>query len=89
MRVSTRPLEGDAEAWDPDSPGPFADLAGSQLVSVAGTTAVVRDQDGHEMTVWPGYLVIRPDGAGDGEAFFTSQARFGPGTARVWGPVPG
>ena len=65
-------IEGPAAAWDPEDPGPFEDMAGSQLVRVDGETAVIRTKDGHEMPVYPGWLVIRPDGSTDGEARFTT-----------------
>lgn len=89
MRVATRPLEGDAEAFDPENPEPFIALAGDRLIAVEGGTARVREEDGHEMTVYPGWLAIRPDGSGDGEALFTSQANFGPDAPRLWGPAGG
>ncbi len=72
MRVSTRPLEGAAEAWDPADPGPFQALAGSQFAGREGDTALIRTQGGCVMHAHPGWLVIRADGSGDGEALFTS-----------------
>ncbi|HMH94020.1 MAG TPA: hypothetical protein VK586_23440 [Streptosporangiaceae bacterium] len=89
MRVTTIPLEGEAEAFDPENPGPFIRLAGDRLIRIAGGTALVREEDGHEMTVYRGWLVIRPDGSGDGEALFTSQSNFGQDAPRLWGPAAG
>jgi hypothetical protein len=65
-------IEGDAAAWDPENPGPFAEKAGSQLIRTEGGTAIVRTKDGPEMPVYPGWLAVRPDGSADGEARFTT-----------------
>jgi hypothetical protein len=72
MRVATIPLDGEVQPFDPQAPGPFADLAGSQLVRLEGGTAVVRTQGGTEDTAYPGWLVFRADGSEDGEAVFLS-----------------
>mgnify|MGYP001581131755 CR=1 FL=1 len=72
LRARERPAEGPAAVWDPADPGDFTRLAGSQLVRVDGDTAWIRTGNGGEMPVYPGWLVILPDGAGDGQAVFTT-----------------
>ncbi len=76
LRARERPAEGPAAVWDPADPGDFTRLAGSQLVSVnSDGTATIRTQNGGMMPVYPGWLVIVPDGAGDGEATFHTPER--------------
>jgi hypothetical protein len=80
MRVATRELQGDAEAWDPGNPAPFLALAGSRVIRVEGETAVVTSNgapEGTEMTVYPGWLAVRADGSGDGEALFATPESIG------------
>jgi hypothetical protein len=72
MRVKLLPLEGEAEPFDPADPAPFTAIAGSQLVEVAGGVARVRTQRGVEMTAYPGWFAVRPDGSADGEVVFAS-----------------
>ena len=89
MRVETRPLAGDAEAWDPENPGPFEALAGSRFIRTEGETAIVTSRgapDGTEMPVYPGWLVIRADGSTDGEALFATPENLG-GLFGTWEPV--
>ncbi len=76
LRARERPAEGPAAVWDPADPGDFTRLAGSQLVSVnSDGTATIRTQNGGMMPVYPGWLVIVPDGGGDGEATFHTPER--------------
>jgi hypothetical protein len=77
MRVATRPIEGDAAAWDPENPGPFEALAGSMFAGQDGDLGLVRTKGGCTMHIHPGWLVIRPDGTGDGEAIFTVPENLG------------
>jgi hypothetical protein len=84
MRIQTRPLEADAEAWDPANPGPFIALAGSQFVAADGDTALIRTQGGCVMHAHPGWVVIRVDGSADGEARFAAPENVG-GAASTWG----
>jgi hypothetical protein len=88
VQLTTQPLTGDGEAFDPQDPGPFARLAGSQLVRFNGGTAIIRTRGGDgipsvEMPVYPGWLVIRPAGSGDGEALFLAPENVGEG--QTWG----
>lgn len=87
MRVQARPLAGDAEAWDPENPGPFQALAGTQFTGTDGDLALVRMRNGCVMHAHPGWLVIRPDGSGDGEAVFTVPENVG--DQGLWGPAAG
>jgi hypothetical protein len=90
IRVTTLPIEGDAEPFDPENPGPFAAMAGTQLVRLEGDAAVVHDEEGREHVIYPGGLAIRPDGSGDGEVLFTTQTRFArEGRRRLWGLAGG
>lgn len=75
LRARTIPAEGPAAVFGQSSPEEFARLAGSQLVRVSGDTAVVLTKGGDEVTVHPGWVVIAPDGAGDGHAVFTAPER--------------
>jgi hypothetical protein len=77
MRVATRPLQGDAAAWDPENPGPFEALAGSMFEGRDGDLALVRTKSGCVMHVHPGWLVIRPDGSEDGKAIFMVPENLG------------
>jgi len=83
VRLTTNPLTADAEAWDPANPAPFTRLAGSQYLGTDGDTALYRSREGREGRAWPGWLVIRPDGSGDGEALFTDPVNVGDG--EIWG----
>jgi hypothetical protein len=88
MRVSRNaaPVEGDAEAWGEGTRGRFIELAGSQFLREEAGNAVV-SVDGREDVMYPGWLVIRPDGSGDGEAQFASERQLGDGTLCAWSPV--
>ena len=77
MRLTTKPVTADAEAWNPADPGPFAQVAGSQFLGNDGNLAVVRMQNGCVMHVHEGWLVVRIDGAGDGQAFFITPEHLG------------
>jgi len=75
MRARTIPVEGPAAVFDPASPAEFIAKAGSQLVGVRGEVAVVLTAGGDEVTVHSGWVVIVPDGEGDGGAVFTTPER--------------
>jgi hypothetical protein len=75
LRARTIPAEGPAAVFDPADTGEFARLAGSQLVSVSDDIAVVLTEGGDEVTVHRGWVVIAPDGTGDGHAVFTTPER--------------
>jgi hypothetical protein len=87
--VETVPLRAKAAYWDPADPEPFLALAGTRYLRTEGETAVVTSNgapEGTEMTVYPGWAVIRAAGSGDGQALFVTpenlQEPFGP-----WGPA--
>lgn len=75
MRAETIPFAGDAEVWDPESPEKFRQRAGAQFLRVEDGNAIVLTEDGREQTVWPGWVVMLPDGRGDGQALFSSPMR--------------
>jgi hypothetical protein len=83
MRLAARPVTASAEPWDPADPGPFRALAGSQFLRADGDRAVVRTQSGREMSIDPGWLVILPDGGGDGDAAFAEPRNVG-GPLSTW-----
>jgi hypothetical protein len=83
MRVHTNPLSADAEPLDPANPGPFIALAGSQFVRMDGESALYRSREGREGRAYPGWLVIRPDGSGDGGALFADPVNVG--DDEIWG----
>lgn len=62
MRITTNPVGGDAEPWDPAAPSPFTSLAGSRFEGTQGENALFRTWDGDLMAVLPGWLVIRLEG---------------------------
>lgn len=84
VRLTTRPLEADAEPWDPSDPEPFKALAGSQFIGTDGDLAVFRGRDGCVGHAHPGWLAVRIDGAGDGEAIFMTPDHAGEGRTAVW-----
>lgn len=87
MRLTTRNVTAEAEAWDPADQGPFRALAGSQFLLAQGDgTAVVRTRDGRELAVSPGWLAILPDGGGDGDASFAEPSNLG-GPLSLWAPA--
>jgi hypothetical protein len=75
MRAETITFEGPAAAWDPEDQEPFRAVAGSQVLRVEDGNAVVLTADGHETTVYPGWLAILPEGDGDGRALFAAPNR--------------
>lgn len=89
MRVATIPMEAEAEAWDPGDPEPFKRLAGTRYLRTEGEKAIVMTTcapDGAETAVYPGWLAVRADGSGDGQALFVTPDSltepFGP-----WSPA--
>ena len=82
-RVKSRELPGEKTAWDPQDPGPFAAVAGSQFVRADGDCAVVRTGSGDEMTVPPGWLAIGLDAGG---VLFSSPDNYGDDPGLLWGP---
>jgi hypothetical protein len=72
LRAETVPLNGNAWRWDPSAPAKFVKLAGRRFLRQQGDTAIVTAGDGSEVTVYPGWLVILPDGAEDGDAHFAA-----------------
>jgi hypothetical protein len=64
MRARVIPGEGPAAVFDPADPAEFARLAGPRLVGVRDGTAVVRTAGGDEVTAYPGWVVIVPEGGG-------------------------
>ena len=63
MRAETITFEGPAAEWDPSDPEPFTELAGEAFLRVdENGNAVVRTADGHEQVVYPGWLVLAPEG---------------------------
>jgi len=83
MRLATNPLSADAEPLDPSNPEPFIALAGSQFLGMDGETARYRSREGREGRAYPGWLVIRRDGSGDGQALFADPVNIGDG--EIWG----
>jgi hypothetical protein len=75
MRAETIIFAGPAAAWNPDDQEKFRALAGSQFLRVEGPNAIVLSADGQETTVYPGWIVTRPDGSGDGQAVFDTPNR--------------
>ena len=75
LRATTIAFEGPAVAWDPDDQAVFRALAGRQFLRVEHGNAVVLTEDGHETAVYPGWLVILPDGSVDGQALFSAPTR--------------
>jgi hypothetical protein len=76
MQAETVSFTGPAAYWDPQDQGKFRALAGSQFLGVdADGNAIVLTEDGRQQTVWPGWLVMLPDGSGDGRALFSSPSR--------------
>jgi hypothetical protein len=91
MRVkrNTAPVEGEAEAWGPDTRDEFKRLAGSQFLREDGDgNAVIVTVEGEQVTVPPGGLVILQDGRGDGEAQFAGAHQLGTGEWPAWNPAP-
>lgn len=87
MRLTPNPDAPGAEAepLDPADPGPFARLAGEQLVRVnPDGTALVRAQDGREMTVGPGWLAVVPDGGVPGRDTAFAEPRCVGGPLSQW-----
>lgn len=62
MRHETITFEGPSAEWNPDDQERFAALAGSRLLRVEDGNAIVAAGDGHETTVYPGWVVILPEG---------------------------
>jgi hypothetical protein len=83
-RLTTKRASASYATWDPADQEPFRALAGSQIARVEGSTAVVRLQDGHEVPVYEGWLVVRLDGTADGEALFTTPQNVGDDPSAVW-----
>lgn len=83
MRLKTNPIEAEAAALDPADPDPFIALAGSQFIRMDGETVVYRSREGREGRAYPGWLVVRRDGSGDGGALFTDPVNVGDG--EIWG----
>jgi hypothetical protein len=48
-----------------------------------GETVVYRSREGREGRAYPGWLVVRRDGSGDGGALFTDPVNVGDG--EIWG----
>jgi hypothetical protein len=85
MRLTTRPLQAAAAAWDPADPEPFKALAGSQFAGTDGDLAVIRTQGGCTMHVHPGWLAFRIDGS-DSASFMTPE-HVGDGDGAIWSAV--
>ena len=62
MRAEPIPFAGPAEVWNPDDQAKFRELAGAQFLRVEDGNAIVRNADGRETTIYPGWLVIAPEG---------------------------
>jgi hypothetical protein len=87
MRGKTNLLEGEIEAWDPQSPEAFTRLAGTRLIRVNGNgTVTIRSADaaGTEDTVYPGWLAFRADGSGEDGAVFIAPGNVSTGAGTVW-----
>jgi hypothetical protein len=89
MRVTRNltPVEAEAEAWGPATREKFTALAGAQFLREEDGNAVVLTTEGREDVVYPGGLVIRPDGSGDGEAQFAGAQQLGTGRLCAWSPA--
>jgi hypothetical protein len=87
MRVTSNPvpITAEAEPFDPVNPEPFARLAGPDFIRIEDGTAIVRDQDGNEDVIRPGWLVIRPDRGGP--AHYSNSANLGEGPGFFWNPA--
>jgi hypothetical protein len=72
IRARSLPAEGPAAVFDPSDPARFIALAGAQLIGVRGNTAEVRTEGGDPVTVFPGWVVIVPEG---GAPVFTTPER--------------
>ena len=72
VRATLPAVTGEAAAWDPADPGPFAALAGDRYLGADGDLAVIRTRSGCVMHAHPGWVVVRPDGSGGGEAVFAA-----------------
>jgi len=83
MRIATNQISAGAEPLDPENPGPFIAMAGSQFIAMDGDTARYRSREGREGRAYPGWLVIRRDGTGDGQALFADPTNVGDG--EIWG----
>jgi hypothetical protein len=84
VRLTTRPLEADAEPWDPANPEPFKVLAGEQFLGVDGDLAVFRGRGGCVGHAHPGWLAVRVDGAGEGDVIFMTPEHAGGGPSATW-----
>lgn len=86
MRLTRNPGNAEAEPFDPANVSPeFLALAGSQLLGInEDGTATVRTEGGTEMLIYPGWLVVRPDGSGEGQAHFTTPENIGDDSRRNW-----
>ena len=63
MTAETIPFAGPAAYWDAEDQGRFRALAGSSFLRVdADGNAVVLNADGRKTTVYPGWLVMLPEG---------------------------
>jgi hypothetical protein len=76
FEVETVPMKATAVPWNPADPAPFIRLAGRRYLRTEGDVAVIRNDDGREDSVYPGWSVVRPHGSEDGEAIFTAQTEF-------------
>jgi hypothetical protein len=86
MRVTKNlvPAGGEAEAFDPAEPARFAALAGERLLRLEGDTAVILNDDGSETVVYPGWVMVLPDGAGPRGAQFHAPGRIGEAAGCSW-----
>jgi hypothetical protein len=63
MTAETIAYSGPAAEWDAGDQARFRELAGKAFLRVdENGNAVVRTADGHETVVYPGWLVLAPEG---------------------------
>jgi hypothetical protein len=72
MLGETITYTGPVAYWDPQDQGKFRALAGTQFLGVDDGNAIVLTEDEHQQVIYPGWLVMLPEGGG---ALFSSPSR--------------
>jgi hypothetical protein len=89
MRLERNTGGAEAEPFDPGNVTPeFLALAGDQFLRVnPDGTATVRLEGGVEMEIYRGWLAVRPDGSGPGQAGFITPENIGDEAWRNYRPA--